>query len=391
MPEKIIIIGAGASGLFCAFLLAQAGKDVTVLESGQEAARKLAISGGGHANFTNLNMSADKFLCQPQDGFCAQALCAFPPEKILVLLEKWNFAWLEKAGGRLFLQNSAKTFASRLLKECELAGAKVIYGRTATAITPELAVETSQGCFFGDAIILAQGSICGGVIAGSGANIALASGLGHKRLPFSPALAPLEFSGQFPERAAFCSLAGISLPVTARLDKTARSWKGNLLFTHKGLSGPAILNASLYWSRKTNLVVDFLQGHDFEAMLDAAPGKTPVSLLRRFIPSRVAEALLESENMKNGNLSRTRRKALAGRVNEFQFTELKKGPMRLAEVCSGGISTEKINPETLESELAPGVYFIGEALAVTGALGGYNLHWAWASANAAARAICAAP
>lgn len=391
MQEKIIIIGAGASGLFCAFLLARAGKDVIVLESGQEAARKLAISGGGHANFTNLNMSAEKFLCQPQDGFCSPALCAFPPEKIITFLKKLNFTWQEKEGGRLFLQDSAKKFARRLVKECEVAGAKILYGRTATAITRELAVEASRGCFCGDAIIIAQGSICGGAIAGSGAEIAVAAGLGHKRLPFSPALIPLEFSGQFPERAAFCSLAGISLPVAARLDKTARSWKGNLLFTHKGLSGPAILNASLYWSKRTNLVVDFLPGHDFEAMLDAAPEKTPVSLLRRFIPARIAEALLESENIKNGNLSRARRKALARRVNEFQFTELKRGPMRQAEICSGGISTEKINPETLESELACGVYFIGEALAVTGALGGYNLHWAWASANAAARAICAAP
>lgn len=392
MPEKVIIIGAGSSGLFAAFLLASAGKEVVVLESGAEAGRKLAISGGGHANFSNLRMTSDRFLCQPRENFCGVALGAFPPEKILSLLRKWNFSWVEKEGGRLFLLDSARTFSRKLESECERAGARIFFGHTAIAIEGSaLAVKTSGGVFRGDAIVLAQGSICGGKIAGSGADISLAARLGHRRLPFAPALVPLEFSGKFSERDAFCSLAGISVPVLACLEGTERNWTGSLLFTRRGISGPVILNASLYWNRETALRVDFLPGRDFEAMLDAESKKTPVSLLRQFLPDRLAAVLAEAENMKNANLSRARRKALAKRVGCFQFADLRKGPMRLAEVCAGGISTENINPVTLESRLVSGVYFIGECLAVTGELGGFNLHWAWASAAAAARAISRTP
>lgn len=392
MSKKVIIIGAGASGLFCSFLLARSGCEVILLESGAKGGRKLAVSGGGHANFTNLQMGPDKFLCQPQMGFCEPVLAGFPPGKMLTFLEKWKFAWTEKEEGRLFLLDSAESFARKLENECRSAGVKAIYSQTVTEIDGSaLTARTPGSLWRGDAIVLAQGSICGGAIAGNGAEISLASRLGHKRLPFSPVLVPMEFAGNWSEKAAFSSLAGISVHARVWLESGEKSWIGSLLFTHAGLSGPVILNSSLYWSRSSALRANFLPGRDFEAMLDAAPKKTPVSLLRQFVPDRLAAVLTESENLKNGNLSRRRRKLLAQRVCDFRFGDLRKSPMRLAEACSGGISTEKVNPATLESQLVPGVYFIGECLAVTGALGGYNLHWAWASAAAAARALGAKP
>lgn len=391
MPKKIIIVGAGASGLFCASLLLQAGLEVQILESEAQPGRKLAISGGGYANFSNWFITPEKFLCEPGSGFCESALQTWNTRDFLNILREFHLEWEERAFGRLYLRDKASRLVNALRDRVINLGGRIWLEHPVYNICPAKGLVRTRGAVKkADAIILAQGSLAGGKVAGKGVLHQLAAGLGHTILPFKPALVPLLYKDSFSWKPLFATLAGIALKVKVDLKTGARvrNWEDGILFTHHGLSGPAILSASLYWSEGSSLQVNFIPGLDFEKTLDDYPKKTPRSILRSFVPRRLADILVsEPENRKNGQLSRKQRQLLGERINNFRIHDLRLASLKLAEVCSGGINLQEIVPETMQSRIHPNLYFTGEGMAVTGQLGGYNLHWAWASAACAANAI----
>lgn len=251
-------------------------------------------------------------------------------------------------------------------------------------------VVTEDSTFTGKTIILAQGSHAGMKMKKYG-ELELAAKLGHAVVPFSQALVPLNYNQDYALGEAFCTLAGISVPVAVKVasENEEKHFEGSLLFTHNGLSGPVILNASLYWQEGASLEIDFLPGENFELLLDAFPRQTPLSTGRRRLPSRLCDVLLaEKGSRKNGQLSRTDRKILSEKIHKTSVKELHKADLKFAEACKGGVTLKEIDASSMQSRLRKDLYIIGEMTEMTGQLGGYNLHWAWASAFCASKHIC---
>lgn len=389
-----IIIGAGASGLFCAGLLANAGLDVMVCESGAKAGRKLAASGGGRPNFSNRNLDSEYYLCQPLPDFCQTALAEFGVKEILAWMNRLGLPYEERQHGRLFLKVPGQRFVEKLEKNG--CGAKLVLKhacRKAQKNGDFFEVDAGSETLRAITLVLACGSPAWPALAGPADSWKLASSFGHSIFPGTSALAPLEFGENYEK---FRKLSGISAEVKVEVDQglpqgDGRQWRDMLLFTGSGLSGPAILRASLYWQPGAILKADFLPGENFEALLDANEGKTPRSLLRGLLPYRLADALLPDDIVaeKVARLGRATRRQLANHVNNASFINLRLSGLKKAEVCSGGIAVSEMNPVTMESRLVTNLFIMGEMLAVTGELGGYNLHWAFASAHLAAKAIMA--
>ncbi|MBE6440976.1 MAG: aminoacetone oxidase family FAD-binding enzyme [Desulfovibrio desulfuricans] len=377
----VLVLGGGASGLMCAREAAGRGLRVVVLERGATPARKLCVSGGGKANFTNRNVSPADYLCHGAQGsgFCRPALADCPPERIMRLIDGWRLPFEERGHGQLFLTVPARRLAEALLRDCRERGCRILCNTPVTdarAAGGGFLVRTPAGSWQGANLVLALGSPACPQAGGSGAGYRLAQLLGHRVLPPRPALTPLLLAAEDPLKA----LAGVSLPVRVTLGE--RSWVDDLLFTHEGLSGPAILKVSLFRGEGESLELDFLPGQDAAALLDAMPAgrQTPRALLARHLPQRLVDAILPeaTARRKIAELSRAARAALADAVQRHVLTPCGAGGLKKAEVCAGGVDTDEVRPETLGSRLQPGLYFAGEVLDVTGLLGGYNLHWAWA-------------
>lgn len=391
MNAQVIIVGGGAAGLFCASLLGQAGINVILLEKNREMGKKLRLTGGGHANFTNRDMSVEKFLCQPAKNFCYRALEAFKPKNIVEVINSLELRWEERAHGKIFLKEDSSELVRRLVEKCNHHGARLFANEEVKCICPgQQEIRTTKAVYRGEDIVLAQGSCAWTGLGKENDTMKLASALGHDIIKFQPALTPLYYDRAKTIQGRFANLAGISIEVEAAwLDGPERIWRDDLLFTHRGISGPAAFNASLYWKAGKALKINFLPGVDFEAHVDCWPKRTPLGLLKRYLPNRLALALLPEDlrERKNGQLSRYDRERLGRTVNSHVLENLHGGSFRVAEVCLGGVSVNEIVPLSMESRLKPNVYIIGEMMAVTGELGGYNLHWAWASAYAAACSI----
>lgn len=386
----VLIIGAGAAGLMCAREAAAAGLSVAVLERGPVPGRKLAVSGGGKANFTNREVDAGHYRCDGMSGsdFCAPALKAFTPERMLRLVRAWRLPFEERDHGQMFLTASAQRLVGALKNDCLTAGCRIVCNANVTEarLLPDgFAAGTEHGVWRGAALVLAMGSPAWPQAGGCGAGYKLAAALGHGIIPPRPVLAPLRLNAA----SSLLGLTGISLPVRVSVD--ARQWEDDLLFTHEGLSGPAALKASLFWKQGTPLTLDFLPGEDLAAMLDApqAGRQTPRAMLARHLPQRLVDALLpqETARRKAAELSRAARQSIVDAVRRHTETPTGVAGLQKAEACAGGVNTDEIDPNDMRSRLCPNLFIVGELLDVTGLLGGYNLHWAWASGSAAARAL----
>lgn len=383
----VIVIGGGASGLFCGMLCAQGGKKILILESQPECGRKLSASGGGYANFSNSNLSANHYLCTG-DNTCLQiALKEFGVAEITSMIKTWKLPFEKREHGKLFLISPAHLLTRTLYQNCVHSGAKIITNCVARQVRRhsqgwEIACQT--GLFRCRNLVIAPGSNAHPRLSGPPDCWRILSALGLPVKPARAALVPLLFGAE-KDLQLFAPLAGISLE--AILQTEGHSWRESLLFTHHGLSGPAILNASLYYLNQ--LGINFLPETQFESLLDEFPSRTPRSSLRRHVPGRLADALLPPElaEKKNGQLSRATRTLLGKIVNSFQISNLKRASIAKAEICLGGVPTSAVKQNSLESVNLPGVFIIGEAIDIAGELGGYNLHWAWASAWLAAKAI----
>ena len=382
MIRDAVILGAGAAGLMCAMTAGRRGFSCAVIDHGPVAGRKVRLAGGGRGNVTNRYIDSEWYVCS-QTGFPEALLRRCPAAFVLGMLETFGIGWEERDYGQLFCTEQAVRLVEALSNACREAGGDILLRRTIREVRYEdglFTVETSGGEVQAPRLVIATGSPAWPDCGATDAGMRLARQWGHKVIPVRPVLVPLLFPASWPLHG----LAGVSLP--AEISVGGRSFRYPLLFTHKGMSGPGILQASCFWKPGEQLHIDFLPGHPaLELMHSPENGKSSVlGLFRKHLPSRLAERLVPEAlaSRKVAQLARKDREALALALHDHVVTPTRSEGMGHAEAAAGGVDTRDVNPRTLESRRQSGLYFAGEVLDVTGLLGGYNLHWAWASGKA---------
>jgi predicted Rossmann fold flavoprotein len=387
----VVVIGAGAAGMMCAIEAGRRGRRVLVIDHAKAAGEKIRISGGGRCNFTNLATAPDRFSsANPQ--FCISALSRYKPADIIALIERHGVAWHEKTLGQLFCDGSATQVVDLLKTEMAKAGASL------RLATPVLGVAKSadgfrvslQGADVAcEALVIATGGKSIPKMGATSFGYQIAEQFGVGVVETRPGLAPLTFEAALLERLK--ALAGVSLDVRVSCGK--RSFEEAMLFTHRGLSGPAILQISSYWRPGEAIEVDMAPGVDVrEALRDARAGNgraTTVTVLAQWLPRRLAQLIAEA-NGADCNLaeaSGSRLTQLAAAVNAWRVKPVGSEGYRTAEVTVGGIDTRALDSRSMAVKATPGLYFIGEVVDVTGWLGGYNFQWAWASGWCAGQAV----
>jgi predicted Rossmann fold flavoprotein len=390
MPEyDAIILGAGAAGLMCAAMAGQRGRRVLLVEHADAPGKKILISGGGRCNFTNIGTAPDRYL-SANPHFAKSALSRYTAQDFLALVERHGIAWHEKTLGQLFCDGSARQIVDLLLDECAKGQVELALGQSITAIDHadgRYRIATSRGQSSAPALVIATGGPSIPKMGATGFAYDLARQFGLKVVEPRPALVPLTLG---PDEALFRDLSGVAAPVVARAGKAA--FPEAALFTHRGLSGPAILQISSYWRHGESIGINFLPGHPSGWLADAKrtePRATLRRLLARDLPDRLADALAERLALP-AELAGTRDAALAEaekRLADWRFLPSGTEGFAKAEVTIGGISTAELSSQTMEARKVPGLHAIGEAVDVTGWLGGYNFQWAWASGWAAAQAL----
>jgi predicted Rossmann fold flavoprotein len=385
----VIILGAGAAGLMCALTAGLRGRRVLLLDHAAEAGRKILISGGGRCNFTHLEAAAERFVSgNPQ--FCRAALARYTPQDFLGLVGRHGIAWHEKTPGQLFCDGSAREILRMLLDECAAGGVDMRLGHQVTGVTrgERFRVETDHGAFDAAALVLATGGLSIPKMGASGLAYDLARQFGLAVTPTRAGLVPLTFAGA--ELALMAPLAGVSLP--ARVAVSGRAFEDAMLFTHRGLSGPAILQISSYWREGMALRIDLLPGLDAAVQLiarkQARPNAALRSVLAEWLPQRLALALAARFGAAPMHAYRDRALAeIAVGLKAWSPVPAGSEGYAKAEVTVGGIDTVGLSQRTLEAKAVPGLFVIGEAVDVTGWLGGYNFQWAWSSGWCAGQAI----
>lgn len=387
MLYDAVILGAGAAGLMCARVAARRGLAIALVDHAAQAGGKIPISGGGKANFTNTVMGQEYFYGKHTD-FCAYALECFGTQDMLHLLAGWGIPWQERSHGQLFCTESARLLANSLVDDARRAATAFFLQRSILACRPAphgFTIETDHENLQAKQVVLALGSPAWPQMGATDRGAQLARALGLKLAPFRPVLTPLTM----PQNWILQGLTGISLPVGIAVG--GQTFYDDLLFTHQGISGPAALKASIAWQAGHALCIDFMPQQAFAALLDAPEcGKLLVrTLLCRHVPQRLAEALLPPELSKRkvAELSRANRNVLHTCVHKHSCLPVGNAGMKKAEACLGGVLTEGIDQYTMESLHQEGLFVVGELLDITGLLGGYNLHWAWASGFVAGQSL----
>jgi predicted Rossmann fold flavoprotein len=387
MKFDAIIIGAGAAGLFCAIEAGKRGRRILVVEHNAQIGRKILISGGGRCNFTNVNTKAENFVSQ-NPHFAKSALARFTPQDFVELVKKHKIQFYEKKLGQLFCKESSRQIVEMLLEECFAAKVEI---RTNCAVknvsrNALFEIETNQGVFQSESLVIATGGLSFPKIGASDFGYGIARKFGLKLTATRASLVPLVFEKKARQ---FIKLAGVSVDSVASNGKA--SFRENILFTHRGLSGPAILQISNYWQKEKSVSIDLLPEIDALALLEKnhASKQTLENFLSRFLPNRFAE-VWTAQNFSNKPLNQLSRKEIeqiAAALNEWQVRFVETEGYDKAEVTLGGVETSELSSQTMEAKKAPGLYFIGEVVDVTGWLGGYNFQWAWSSAFAAGQVI----
>lgn len=345
MHYDAIILGGGAAGLFCAAVAGQRGRRIALLEHAPEPGRKILISGGGRANFTNLHAAPDHFL-SANPHFVKSALARFPPAAFLALVSRHRIPYHEKKHGQLFCDRSARDIVRMLLEECRAGGVHIHLSALILDVrrTTAWQVETPAGTLEAPALVVATGGLSIPKLGATSFGYDLARRFGHAIVPTRPALVPLLLHPS--DRGRWCDLAGVAATVRATTGR--QSFEERMLITHRGLSGPAILQISSYWDGHSPISIEPLEE----------------------MPRRLARRWQE-----------------LGLDHRWEFTPAGAEGYAKAEVTAGGVDTAALSSKTMESRRVPGLFFIGEVVDVTGHLGGFNFQWAWASAHAAAQAL----
>lgn len=389
MTHDVIIIGAGAAGLMCARVAGQRGRRVLLLDHAEAPGKKILISGGGRCNFTNLGTHADRFLSK-NPHFAKSALGRFTPEDFLALVNAHGIGWHEKTLGQLFCDGSAKQIVAMLLAECPETVRLTLDARIRAVRHNDsgFAVDAGAATYRAPKLVIACGGPSIPKMGATGFAYDLARQFGLKLVEPRPALVPLTLGG---DDLLFRELSGVAASVIARHGKT--SFAEAALFTHRGLSGPAILQISSYWRHGEAITIDFLAERDAVALLLAAkrdrPRATMRSLLGDHLPARLAEALAARLGLGGelANLADQRLREAGQQLGDWRFVPNGTEGFAKAEVTIGGVDTAALDQRTLAARHLPGLHVIGEAVDVTGWLGGYNFQWAWASGVAAGEAV----
>ncbi len=393
-----VIVGAGAAGLHCAGVAGQLGLRVLLIDHSPKVAEKIRISGGGRCNFTNRDTTPANFI-SANPHFCRSALARYTPQDFTGLLQRHHIGWHEKHKGQLFCDDSSEQVIEMLLRECERGGVTRWQGCAVHAVRstePGFELDTDRGGVRAPRLVVATGGLSIPKIGATDFGYRLARQFGHKIVETRPALVPLTFDPVSWAPFAALSGAAVEVQIETGAGKGRAKFAEDLLFTHRGLSGPAVLQISSYWAEGTPIRIDLAPGRDLKASLVAAKISSRRLLaneLGELIPKRLAEAwLADTPDLAQRPMPDQRDRDLSDLASRLQRWDLKpqgSEGYRKAEVTAGGVDTHELSSQSLESARVPGLHFIGEVVDVTGWLGGYNFQWAWASAAACARAMAA--
>lgn len=382
----ITIIGGGAAGLMCALVAGRRGRRVRVIEHANRVGKKILMSGGGRCNFTNLYIEPDRYLSH-NPHFCRSALARYTQWDFIAMVDAHGIAWHEKELGQLFCDESSKQIVAMLLAECAEAGVEISTATEVRSVAQQsggFALTTSAGPVVCESLVVASGGLSIPKMGASGFGFELARQFGHTVYPTRAGLVPFTLSGR--PLDDWSPLAGIALPASVRCAE--RSFTQPILFTHRGLSGPAILQISSYWEPGMDLVLDVLPGCEAAAWLIQAKQedatRTLEQVLAEVLPRRVAQRLSQLQGW-SGPLQGYRDatlEAVGQALNHWSIRPSGTEGYRTAEVTLGGVDTAELSSRTMASSKVPGLYFVGEVVDVTGHLGGFNFQWAWSSAHA---------
>jgi predicted Rossmann fold flavoprotein len=378
----VIVIGGGAAGMMCALTAGRRGRKVALLEHNERVGKKIAISGGGRCNFTNLRAGPDNYLSASPD-FCRSALARYKPADFLALVEQHGIAYHEKTLGQQFCNTSSRAIIEMLVAECHEAGVEILCGCKVQEVSKPGAFElaTSLGPLRCDSLVVATGGLSFAKLGATDFGYRIAQQLGLRVTPLRPGLVPLVW--QDGDGSALKDLSGLSLPVDAACG--GARFAEAVLFTHRGVSGPVILQISSYWNGRDPVEIDLLPGVTEELKA----GGPLLPQLSKFWPRRFAEVWCErhAPTRPLAQCSRAEREAVEQNLRRWplRFSGTEGYPK--AEVTLGGVDTRDLSSKTMEARAVPGLFFVGEVVDVTGWLGGYNFQWAWASGNAAGLAV----
>jgi len=388
MRKDVLIIGAGASGLICAIEAGKRGRSVLVVDHAPKTGSKIRVSGGGKCNVTNLHISADNYISR-NPHFCKSALSRFTPNDVISLLKKHKIFLHEKESGQLFCDTSASSVVKLLEAECRNTGVEIRLNCPVVEIRKngDFVITTKKVLYHAHSLVIATGGLSWPKIGASNFGFRIAEQFGINRISPRPGLVPLVVSSK--DREFFRDLSGMSLNAAVSCGST--SFTGSVLFTHRGMSGPAILQISSYWNKGDILSMDLLPGTDALGLLKSnrQSRKEMHTLLSRFLPSRFIQAWCR-KYLQTKPLCQFSEKELleaAQKLSAWQIEPAGTEGYDSAEVTVGGVDTHEVSSKTMESKKIPGLFFTGEVLDITGHLGGYNLHWAWASGHAAGQYV----
>ena len=389
----VLVVGGGAAGLMCAMTAANRGRDVIVLEGSNKVGKKILMSGGGRCNFTNLWCEPTNFVSH-NPHFCKSALSRYTQHDFIALVDKHSIPYHEKAAGQLFCDNSSKDIVAMLLRECDAAGVRIVtdcsMGKVSFA--ERFTVETETATYTSAALVVASGGLSIPKMGASGFGYGIAKQFGLNVFDTRAGLVPFTFTGTL--QSLMVRLSGVSTRVTVTASGT--SFTEDMLFTHRGLSGPAVLQASSFWNPGDTLEVNLLPGQDATELLLAAKENQPQSLLRTVLAKTLPRALVvelqkitwpEFAEVPVAEIGNSALSGIAAELSSWSIRPAATEGYRTAEVTLGGVDTSELSSKTMESQKQPGLYFVGEVVDVTGHLGGFNFQWAWSSGHAAGSAL----
>jgi predicted Rossmann fold flavoprotein len=381
----VLILGAGAAGLMCAAEAGKRGRRVAVIERADRPGKKILISGGGRCNFTNLYSQPHNFI-SANPHFAKSALARYTPSDFVALVEKHGIPYHEKTLGQLFCDRSASEITEMLASECRVAGVKTFLNSRIRQVrrTTEFVAHTDNAEFHAPALVVATGGLSIPKLGATALGYDLARQFGLKIRQTRPALTPLLVEPR--ERTQYCDLAGVSAEVVVATDR--HCFREHMLITHRGLSGPAILQISSYWKKNQPIQIDLAPDRDVVTAIRGAKVRNMAaarSVFQGFLPKRFAERWLDLHappDWTNQSVAQLERQ-----VHQWTLTPAATEGYEKAEVTAGGVDTDELSSKTMESRKVPGLFFAGEVIDVTGHLGGHNFQWAWASGAAAGRAL----
>lgn len=382
MKFDSIIIGGGAAGLFCAIQAGRRGRKTLVIEHNSQVGRKILISGGGRCNFTNRDVSANNFVSQ-NPHFCKSALARYTPNDFIELVKSHKIPFYEKTLGQLFCRESSRQIVEMLLTECKNAKVEIRVNCSVDEVSKDetFKIKTNQGNFESESLVIATGGLSFPKIGATDFGFKIARQFGLKIVETRPSLVPLVFANQ-----NFSKLAGVSIDSIVKSGK--REFRENILFTHRGLSGPAILQISNYWQKNKSISIDLLpENNALEILENNQTNKQNLdNFLGKYLPNRFAESFVSNHKPLN-QIGKKELEKIAESLNNWQVSFNETEGYHKAEVTLGGVDTNELSSQTMESKRVKGLYFIGEVVDVTGWLGGYNFQWAWSSGFACGESV----